>query len=111
MKRLIWLAILLPIIGWTSDYDYDDLVTGPAVTVKGLPACATLEYLKHMQQFADLGSQMMWDRYLSLDYCIILKSGIPVTITAWKLDVGVKYEFVFNGVTLYTRADALSLIE
>jgi len=111
MKRLIWLAILLPITGWTSDYDIDDLGTGPAVTVKRLPACATLDYLDHMQQFADVGGQLMWDKYLELDYCIIMTPGIPVTITSFKMGGGLKYEFVFNGVTLYTRHDALRFTE
>jgi len=95
MRKLIWLAILLPTIGWTS----------PATTVGGLPACLSEQWLDDMGKFAKAGDDSSWNAYLTLERCFILKRGLSVTITGGGLT---GYKFVFAGFTLWTPAQALN---
>lgn len=94
MRKLIWLAILLPTIGWTS----------PATTTGGLPACLSEDWLEDMADFAKAGDQTNWNVYLALERCFVLKRGLSVTITGGGLT---GYKFVFAGTTLWIPAKGL----
>ncbi len=94
MKKFIWLALLLPIVGWTD----------PATTRGGLPACLSSQWLDDMGRFASAGDQANWDVYLSLERCFLLRGGLPVTITGGGLT---GYKFVYAGFTLWIPSQGL----
>jgi len=95
MKKLILLAILLPIIAQAAT---------PAMTVKKLPACLSEQWLDDMMDFAQVRDYKSWDSYLEMNRCIILRLGLSVTVT----DAGfIKHEFVYQGLKMWTPKEAL----
>jgi len=96
MKKLIWLAILLPMVANAQS----------AVTVGGTAACLTEQLLDDFITYAvskDIASmQALMDR----NHCIVLKSGLRVTI----VDAGwTKHQFAYQGIKLWTVAEGLKI--
>ena len=94
MKKFIWLALLLPIVGWTN----------PAESVASLPACLTEQWLDDMMDFAQARDQASWDAYVEMEKCVILRKGLVVTVTSRGL---IKTEFVYQGTKFWTPREAL----
>jgi len=95
MRKLIWLALLLPIICWAEV---------SAISVKKLPACLSEEWIDDMMGFAQVRDYKSWDSYLEMNRCVILRLGLKVTVTNAGL---IKHEFVYEGLKMWTPREAL----
>lgn len=97
MKRLLWLALLLPTLASAQS----------AMTTKGTLACASKQWLDDAMDFAIAKDMDSLQAYISGGRCIILKEGLRVTIT----DAGfLTHEFVVQGIKLYTPRENLRLL-
>jgi len=93
MKRLIWLAILLPMVANATT----------AVTKPGYVACVTEQHLDDFVTYAVAKDTASMNALL-LDVCIQLKGGLKVTI----VDVGwTKTQFAIQGLKLWIPTEAL----
>jgi len=91
MKRLIWLAILLP------------MVANAATTKPGYVACVTEQHLDDFITYAVAKDTASMNALL-VNVCIQLKGGLKVTI----VDVGwAKTQFSIQGLKLWIPTEAL----
>ncbi len=79
-----------------------------AKTVEGYAACLEKEWLDDMSAFAAKNDQANFQAYLDKGNCILLKNGLPVTVTGSPGLLGTQAEFVYKGTKFWTVREALS---
>ncbi len=78
-----------------------------SATTKGIfPSCSKKEWLQDMQKFTNSKDSDSFYAYLIKEKCLILQSGLKVTITDHGVFSGVS-SFVFKGFKLWTITEEL----
>ena len=78
-----------------------------ATTVGGYCACFTESDLDDMTSFASSNDMKSFDAYIKWKRCIVVKSGLTVTIIKSPGILGGKTQFAFEGIKFWTVREAL----
>lgn len=79
-----------------------------AKTVEGYAACSKKEWLDDMSAFAARNDQAGFQAYLDAGKCVLLKSGLNVTVTQSPGLLGTQAEFDYKGTKFWTVREALA---
>lgn len=79
-----------------------------AKTVEGYAACSKKEWLDDMSAFAAKNDQAAFQAYLDTGKCVLLKSGLNVTVTRSPGLLGTQAEFAYKGAKFWTVREALA---
>ncbi|AGX87809.1 hypothetical protein [Candidatus Symbiobacter mobilis] len=79
-----------------------------ATTVENGCACLSETWLNDMTQFVISKDMKSFEAYVKTNKCIILKSGLKVTVTKSPGMFGGKVEFVYNGIKFWATRESLT---
>ncbi len=72
------------------------------------PACLKEEWIKNMTTFITTKDKANYEAFLSQGKCILLGSGLPVTVIESPWVFGRYTSFVYNGVTYWAATDSFN---
>lgn len=79
-----------------------------AITTENGCACLSETWLDDMIQFVASKDKKNFESYVKANKCIILKSGLKVTVTKSPGMFGGKVEFVYNGIKFWATRESLT---